>query len=288
VGPDAFIEIQDVSRTFVSTRTTRPVLAHVRLAVEKGEFVAIVGGMGSGKSTLLSLAAGLDTPDSGRVVIDGEPVNASAGIRPDVSIVFQNYSLLPWFSALENVRLAVASAFPRWSEDDKRAQAKRYLETVGLGGALRKRPGQLSGGMRQRVAIARAFATKPRILFLDDPFGALDALTRATLQNELARLSTTAGAEVTTIMITNNLDEAILLADRIAPMTSGPRATLGETIPVDLPRPRSLDQIMHDENAYRVRARIVERLTETLRGTGRGGVVSGGMVHERVAAGGVA
>jgi nitrate/nitrite transport system ATP-binding protein len=120
--------------------------------------------------------------------------------------------------------------------------------------------------MRQRVAIARAFATQPRILFLDDPFGALDALTRATLQNELAHLSTEAGAGVTTIMITNNIDEAILLADRIAPMTPGPGATLGETIHVNLPRPRSLDQIMHDEDSYRVRSHIIEALTETLRG----------------------
>lgn len=263
----AFIEIQDVSKTFTSGKVTRPVLHRVRLNVQKGEFVAIVGSMGSGKSTLLNLAAGLDTPSSGRIVIDGKSVNASEGIRPDVSIVFQNYSLLPWFSAIENVRLAIDSAFPKWGAEDKRKQAERHLERVGLGAAFKKRPGQLSGGMRQRVAIARAFATEPRILFLDDPFGALDALTRSTLQNELARLCADTGNETTTIMITNNLDEAILLADRIAPMTPGPRATLGEAIPVDLPRPRSLDEIVHNEDACRVRCRIIETLTETLVGS---------------------
>src|SRR5262245_50403722 len=167
--------------------------------------------MRSGKSTLRSIAAGLMSPDSGTVTIDGMDMRA---VHPQASVVFQNYSLLPWFSALENVRLAVEAAFPSWPRDKQGAQATRYLEPVGLQGAPHRRPSQLSGGMRQRVATARAFASEPEILFVDEPFSALDALTRSTLQQELAKLCSEAGKPVTAIMITNNLDEALLLSDQ--------------------------------------------------------------------------
>jgi nitrate/nitrite transport system ATP-binding protein len=183
-------------------------------------------------------------------------------VNERASIVFQNYSLLPWFSAFENVRLAIHAARPDWSPSEQRARAERYLSVVGLGNALQRRPGQLSGGMRQRVAIARAFATEPELLFLDEPFGALDALTRANLQQELARLCSAAERPVTTIMISNNLDEALLLSDRIIPMTPGPGATLGSPVTVDLPRPRSASQMLHDEEAVRARARVVDALTD--------------------------
>lgn len=214
--------------------------------------------MGCGKTTFLNLLTGLMSPDSGEITIDGEAVR---GIRRDAALVFQNYSLLPWFSALENVRLAVGAAFPDWSKDRQREKAQRTLDLVGLGSAVHRRPSQLSGGMRQRVAIARAFAIDPTILFLDEPFGALDALTRGSLQQELARLCSSGERPVTVVMITNNLEEAILLADRIVPMTRGPRASLGVPISVALPRPRTAELLSRDQQAVRVRADIVEALT---------------------------
>ena len=232
-------------------------LANVTLSIERGEFVSIVGAMGSGKSTLLNIVAGLCAPDEGTVTVDGE---LTRDIRRDAALVFQNYSLLPWFSALENVRLAVNAAFPNQSRQEQLARARRSLERVGLTNAEHRRPGQLSGGMRQRVAIARAFAIEPEILFLDEPFGALDALTRETLQQELAQLCCD-GRRVTTLMITNSVEEALLLSDRIVPMTRGPRATLGSPIAVDLPRPRTKALLTHDQDARRVRAAVVAALT---------------------------
>jgi nitrate/nitrite transport system ATP-binding protein len=257
-----FLEARDLAKSFPAANGTRHVLRGVSLTVEPGEFVSVVGSMGSGKSTLLSLLAGLTIPDSGSIVVDGEPLR---GIRPDAAYVFQNYSLLPWFSALENVRLAVGAAFPELSRADQRARATETLERVGLGNALSRRPAQLSGGMRQRVALARAFATQPRVLFLDEPFGALDALTRETLQQDLATMCRDGQRSVTTIMITNSVEEAILLSDRIIPILPGPPATLGVSIAVDLPHPRSASQLAHDELATQVRAHVVATLTASLK-----------------------
>jgi len=251
------IEASGVSKSFPIKGGTRHVLRNVSLSVEQGEFVAIVGAMGSGKSTLLSLLAGLTTPDAGTIRIGGEPLK---GIRRDAAFVFQNYSLLPWLTALENVRLAVGAAFPELTRDQQRERAQQTLEGVGLGNALNRRPGQLSGGMRQRVAIARALATDPQVMFLDEPLGALDALTRESLQSELARLCGDGDGRVTTVMITNNVDEAILLSDRIVPMTPGPRATLRPAIPVPLARPRPAS-FGSNREALRVRTRVVEALT---------------------------
>jgi nitrate/nitrite transport system ATP-binding protein len=224
----AFVEVRNVSKSFVKGNKTREVLSGVHLSVEEGEFVSIVGSTGAGKSTLMAILSGL----------------------------------LPWFSSLENVRLAVQAAFPDWPRTRQIEQATRYLETVGLGNALQKRPSQLSGGMRQRVAIARAFATEPRLLFLDEPFSALDALTRATLQQVLVKLCSEVGKTATAIMITNNLDEALLLSDNIIPMTRGPKAKLGTPIPVKIPKPRTDVQLLHDPLAVRTRAEVVERLAE--------------------------
>lgn len=256
-----FIEIRGIAKSFAGPRGSLPVLRNASLEVTHGEFVSVLGAMGSGKSTFLSIVAGLTTADAGSVVIDGEPVR---GIRNDAAVVFQNYSLLPWFSALENVRLAVDAAFPSESASRQKDRARRALESVGLGNALSRRPGQLSGGMRQRVAIARAFATEPSILFMDEPFGALDALTRETLQQELARLCAARERPVTTLMITNNVEEAILLSDRIVPMMGSAPATLGAPIPVDLPRPRTVAQLAHDAQASHVRAHVVATLTASL------------------------
>jgi nitrate/nitrite transport system ATP-binding protein len=255
----AYLEVRDVSKTFASGRTTREVLKSVNLSVEEGQFVSIVGFTGSGKTTLISILAGLLSPDSGTVEIGGQRVR---GIPAHAAVVFQNYSLLPWFSALENVRLAVEAAFPDWTRERQLSQAKKYLETVGLGAAANRRPSQLSGGMRQRVAIARAFASEPALLFLDEPFSALDALTRGNLQQELARLCSELERPVTTVMITNNLDEALLLSDQIIPMTRGPRATLSAPIHVSIPRPRTESQLLHDDSAAHIRSTVVEFLAD--------------------------
>ena len=258
-----FIEVSGVSKSFPSKGGTRHVLQNVSLAVERGEFVAIVGAMGSGKSTLLSLLAGLTAPDAGTIHIGGEPLKE---IRRDAAFVFQNYSLLPWLTALENVRLAVGAAFPELSRDEQRERALRTLDKVGLGNAVARRPRQLSGGMRQRVAIARALATEPQLMFLDEPLGALDALTRESLQGELARLCGEGDGLVTTVMITNSVDEAILLSDKIVPILPGPPATLGTPIDVALPRPRSAAQLAHDDAAAQVRTHVIATLTQAIVG----------------------
>ncbi len=264
----AFIEVSGVSKSFATAAGVRPVLRDVSFAVERGEFTSIVGAMGSGKTTLLSILAGLTTPDGGSVVIGGEPVR---DVRQDAGVVFQNYSLLPWFTALENVRLAVRAACPLLNREAQLEQSRRALEQVGLGNAMHRRPGQLSGGMRQRVAIARAFATNPELLFLDEPFGALDALTRETLQQDLVRLCSSAERPVTTVMITNSVEEAILLSDWIVPMLPGPPATLGAPIRVRLSRPRSLAQLAYEEDATHVRAHVIATLTAAIGGRIRRG-----------------
>jgi nitrate/nitrite transport system ATP-binding protein len=258
----AFIEISGVTKSFPSAAGARPVLRDVSLSVDRGEFVSIVGAMGSGKTTLLSILAGLVAADAGTVQVDGEAV---VGVRNNAAFVFQNYSLLPWFTALENVRLAVEASSPSLSREQQKARARDALEQVGLGNAMNRRPRQLSGGMRQRVAIARAFATEPELLFMDEPFGALDALTRETLQTELMRLCSSVSKPVTTIMITNNVEEALLLSDRIVPILPGPPATLGAPIAIDLPRGRTVAQLAHDEQASLVRGHVVATLTAALR-----------------------
>ncbi len=254
----ALIEIAGVAKTFGE----RCVLSGVSLAVEEGEFVSIAGASASGKTTLMKIAPGLMPAGKGSVSVDGKPVTE---FSREAAIVFQNYSLLPWLSALENVRLAVEPAFPGKGAAWHTAHADRYLRMVGLGTAMSKRPGQLSGGMRQRVAIARAFAVEPKVMFLDEPFGALDALTRSTLQQELARMCSEASRPVTTLMITNNIDEAILLSDRIVALGRGPAASLSPAVPVGLPKPRAANLLLHDKAAVLIRARLAEFLTATAR-----------------------
>ena len=250
----ALIELMGIGKSYGA----RSVLDRIDLAIEEGEFVSVAGASASGKTTLLRIASGLIPPCRGSVSFAGQPVT---GFSREASIVFQNYSLLPWLSALENVRLAVEAAWPDWGRARHTEQSEKYLQMVGLGAALTRRPSQLSGGMRQRVAIARAFAVEPRVMFLDEPFGALDALTRATLQQELARLCSAAARPVTALMITNNVDEAILLSDRILALGRGPGATLSPAIPVPLSRPRAGDLLLHDEEAVRIRVRLAEFLT---------------------------
>lgn len=254
----ALLELRRAGKSFGTARGTREVLGSVDFAVDEGEFVSVVGYSGSGKTTLINLLSGLAQPSHGEVLLRGEKLN---GFAPDASIVFQNYSLLPWFSSFENVRLAIEAAHPDWPASRQKEQAEKYLSMVGLSGALHKKPRQLSGGMRQRVSIARAFAVEPAVMFLDEPFGALDALTRATLQAELASLCSQAGRTVTAVMVTNSVEEAILLSDRIVPMSKGPAATLGPAVAVDLPRPRSVAELSHDPAAIAIEAKLIDYLS---------------------------
>ncbi len=252
----SFLELRGVGKAFGPPGARHEVLRAVRLSVERGEFVAIVGPSGAGKTTLVSLLAGLERPDAGVVRVAGRPVE-----RPgrDRGVVFQTYALLPWLSVVENVALAVGSAFPDWPAERRRAQVERYVALVGLSAARDKRPAALSGGMRQRVALARALAMEPEVLLLDEPLGALDALTRATMQTELARIWS--AERRTVVMVTNDVDEAILLADRIVPLGAGPGATLGAPIAVPLDRPRERKALLVDPGARSVRAAVVRALS---------------------------
>lgn len=231
------------------------VLQDVDLSIKQGEFVAIVGFSGAGKSTLVSLLAGLQLPDSGRVLYKGKPVT---GPSPERGIVFQNYSLLPWLTAFENVAVAVDQVFAKKSKQERERHIDRYLHLVGLTHARDRKPAQLSGGMRQRVALARALATEPEVLLLDEPLSALDALTRATLQDELERISRTAGKTI--LLVTNDVDEAILLADRIIPLSAGPAATLGPEVPVLIPPPRARKTLNQDPIFRKIRVAVVDYL----------------------------
>jgi nitrate/nitrite transport system ATP-binding protein len=253
----AIIELKNVSKSFGSTS----VLANVSLEIEAGEFVAIVGFSGAGKSTLMSMLSGLDRPDSGEALFQGKPI---LGPGPERGIVFQNYSLLPWLSAFENVALSVNQVFGSWSQQKKVDHVERYLNLVGLTHARDRRPAQLSGGMRQRVALARALAAEPEVLLLDEPLSALDALTRATLQDELERISRVAGKTI--VLVTNDVDEAILLADRILPLSAGPSATLGEATRVTIARPRNRQHLNHEPEFRRIRVSVVDYLLSTKRG----------------------
>jgi len=251
----AFVEMRSVSKGFASASGRVSVLEDVNLEVREGEFVAIVGYSGSGKTTLVSLLAGLLQPDSGSVNVAGKPV---LGPGPDRGVVFQNYSLLPWLTVFENIHLAVDQVFAAATEAEKRARTERYVQLVNLSHAQDRKPGQLSGGMRQRVSVARALAMDPKVLLLDEPLGALDALTRGTLQTEIERIWQ--ADRKTVVMITNDVDEAILLADRIIPLSAGPQATLGPAIAVDIDRPRDRKELNHHPEFKHVRSRVIEYL----------------------------
>ncbi|GAC1345637.1 MAG: ABC transporter ATP-binding protein [Myxococcales bacterium] len=255
VGKRPLLELRAVTKGY-GGRGAAPVLRDLSLSVGEGEMVAVLGRSGAGKTTLLSLAAGLLAPDAGEVVFDGRQ---AAGPGPDRGVVFQNYSLLPWLTALENVLLAVEQLHPGWPRALQRDRALEMLEVVGLGAAREKRPRELSGGMRQRVSIARALALEPRMLLLDEPLGALDALTRAHLQTELARICRASGKTV--LLITNDVDEALLLADRVVPLSAGPCAALGPSVEVSGGLPRDLRALAGEVRFRRARHELVDWLT---------------------------
>jgi nitrate/nitrite transport system ATP-binding protein len=245
------LELNQVCKRFGDTS----VLNDVNLSVEEGEFVAIIGYSGSGKTTLVSILAGLLAPDSGTAQFDGKLISEPG---PERGLVFQNYSLLPWLTVVENVALAVDQLHPEWSAVERSACADRYVAMVNLAAARDKRPAELSGGMRQRVSVARTLAMNPRVLLLDEPLSALDALTRATLQDEIARLRREQNQTI--VLITNDPDEALLLADRVIPLTRGPGATLGPGIPIPLPHPRDRRTLLHDPTFQRLRRDVIASL----------------------------
>jgi nitrate/nitrite transport system ATP-binding protein len=254
----AFIELSGVCKGYGPKDQRTHVLEDVNLSIEKGELVSIVGYSGAGKTTLISLLAGLIMPDKGEVKVGGRIVT---GPGPERGVVFQNYSLLPWLTVLENVQLAVDQVFTHLSSQERTARAMRFVEMVSLGPAAGKRPRELSGGMRQRVSVARALAMEPEVLLLDEPFGALDALTRGVLQGELQRISQESGK--TMLLITNDVDEGILLSDRIIPLGAGPRASLGPATIVDIERPRDRKELNHDPRFRAIRLSVLEYLLES-------------------------
>jgi nitrate/nitrite transport system ATP-binding protein len=251
----AFLEVRGLRKSYVTPRGTAEVLGGIDLSLEEGEFVAVVGYSGSGKTTLVSLIAGLLDADAGSVVLDGAAVR---GAGPERGVVFQQYSLLPWMTVYENVALAVDAVNPGLDAAARRRLTEEFVALVNLTPATWKRPRELSGGMRQRVAVARGLAMRPKVLLMDEPFGALDALTRATLQELLLRIW--GERRTTVILITNDVDEAILLADRIYPMTAGPAAVLGPAIEVGLPRPRVRRHLSLSPAYQKARQAIVDFL----------------------------
>ena len=248
----SFLELNNVHKGFGPAGARTEVLRDIELRIEEGEFVAIVGYSGAGKTTLISLIAGLIQPDMGKVKLKGVEVTEPG---PDRGVVFQNYSLLPWMTVFENVQLAVDQVFPNWPEEKKRAQIEKYIAMVNLTPAREKKPSELSGGMRQRVSVARALATEPQILLLDEPLGALDALTRATLQDEIVRIWEK--EKRTVVMITNDVDEGILMADRIVPLSAGPNATFGPSVEIDIARPRDRKAMNHDPDYKEIRRKVI-------------------------------
>ena len=253
----AFVSVEHLAKSFSVKGDELIVFNDVNIGIEKGEFVCIIGHSGCGKSTILNVLAGLDEPTSGAVIMDGKEVS---GPSLDRGVVFQNYSLLPWLTALQNVAFGVSARHRDWSKQQVTDHCKKYLEMVGLAGSLHKKPAQLSGGMRQRVSIARAFATNPKLLLLDEPFGALDALTRGVIQDELIKIWSE--THQTVFMITHDVDEAILLADRILLMTNGPEAKVAESVLINIPRPRERGLIIEDPAYYKIRNYLVNFLVK--------------------------
>ena len=259
-----YIEISNVEQTFKTKKGPFCALQNINLTVAKGEFVTLIGHSGCGKSTLLNLIAGLTTPTAGMLLCANREI---AGPGPERAVVFQNHSLLPWLTCFENVYLGVERVFgaankttgsPSETKTQLRARTDSVLAMVGLSAASQKRPGEISGGMKQRVGIARALAMEPKVLLMDEPFGALDALTRAKLQDELLQI--VAKTHSTVVMVTHDVDEAVLLSDRIVMMTNGPSATIGEVLSVDLPRPRNRVELADSAQYLHYRKAVIDFL----------------------------
>jgi len=256
-----FVEIQYLAKRYPDADGGElTVFENANFGIDKGEFVCIIGHSGCGKSTIMNILAGLDEASEGVVLMGDKEV---AGPSLDRGVVFQNYSLLPWRTTLKNITFAVQARWPDWSKEKVIEHSMKFIELVGLDGTEQRKPSQLSGGMRQRVSIARAFATQPELLLLDEPFGALDALTRGMIQEELIKIWTE--TQQTVFMITHDVDEAILLADRILLMTNGPHARIAESVKVNIPRPRKRMDIIHHDAYYLIRNHLVDFLVNRSR-----------------------
>jgi nitrate ABC transporter ATP-binding subunit len=250
-----YLEIENISKVYETTSGPYTVMEDVNLTVKEGEFVCLIGHSGCGKTTLLNMVSGFAKPSTGEVRLQGQRITRPG---PDRMVVFQNYALLPWKSAFENVYLAINAVSPDKPRLEKLETARQYLAMVGLEDAMQKKPGQLSGGMKQRVAIARALSICPQVLILDEPFGALDAITKEELQEELLKIWT--ANRVTVMMITHDIDEALLLADRVVMMTNGPHAKIGEVLDIPFARPRDRSRIIEDPQYYILRNQALDFL----------------------------
>ncbi|MBI4400433.1 MAG: ABC transporter ATP-binding protein [Nitrospirae bacterium] len=253
----SFLEIDHVTKYFSSPSGTGQVCVFkdVTIKIDKGEFVTTVGHSGCGKTTLLNIIAGLETMTEGAIILGGKEV---VGPGLDRMVVFQTFSLMPWMTVFQNVRLAVRAAYPDWDREKIAAHVRKYIELVGLNGAEDKRPTALSGGMKQRVGLARAFSIEPKVLLLDEPFAQIDALTRGVIQEELVQMWSK--TRNTVFMVTHDVDEAILLSDRIMLMTNGPAARIAEIVDVTIPRPRSRDSIIEHPHYYKIRNHVIHFL----------------------------
>lgn len=253
---DKFVELTGVSKHFDTKKGRFQALSDVNLSIARGEFVALIGHSGCGKSTVLNLVAGLLDANEGGLICNGREID---GPGPERAVVFQNHSLLPWMTCFGNVHLAVERVFgERENKAQLKARTEQALNMVGLAHAMHKHPNEISGGMKQRVGIARALAMEPKVLLMDEPFGALDALTRAHLQDELLRI--VGETKSTVVMVTHDVDEAVLLSDRIVMMTNGPAATVGEILSVELPRPRDRLALANDPQYHAYRTAVLEFL----------------------------
>ncbi len=253
----AYLELKNIYKTYGNDENATEVLSNINLEIEEGEFVAIVGFTGSGKTTLVNLINGLLEPTKGEVLFKGEPV---VGTSHERGVIFQNYSLLPWLTVGQNVYMAVKEAFPKKPKKELNAIVADYVDMVGLTPAINKRPKELSGGMRQRVSVARALSMKPEMIIMDEPLGALDALTRGTLQDEI--LNIWGKDKRTALLITNDVDEGIYMADRIIPLRPGPNATLGPEFKIDIERPRDKTLMNDNPNYKKTRNAIIEYLMD--------------------------
>ena len=256
----SFLQIRQLAKSYSDAPGTKPVFHRVNIDIEKGEFVCIIGHSGCGKTTILNILAGLDEASAGNVVMAGREV---AGPSLDRGVVFQSHALMPWLTVQSNIAFAVKSRWPDWNSIKIKAHCQKYIDLVRLTGNEQKKPSQLSGGMKQRVGIARAFAIEPKMLLLDEPFGALDALTRGTIQDEL--LSICAETHQTVFMITHDVDESILLADKIMLMSNGPEARIAEIVVNTLPKTRTRANIHHHPQFYKIRNHLVDFLVNRSR-----------------------
>jgi bicarbonate transport system ATP-binding protein len=252
---EPFLTIENVSKVYPTKKGPFTVLDGVNLRVDEGEFICVIGHSGCGKSTLLNMVSGFAFPSDGEVLLQGKRITKPG---PDRMVVFQNYALLPWRTAFENIYMAVHAVYPNKPQAEKRAIVRDNLAMVGLSEAADKKPPQMSGGMRQRVSIARALAIRPKVLILDEPFGALDAITKEELQEELLKIWN--DHRCTVLMITHDIDEALFLADRLVMMTNGPAAKIGEVMEIPFPRPRDRARIMEDPEYYKLRNHALDFL----------------------------